>query len=74
MGVNATVGCGVWLKFSVLVGLGVLMCFEFAVHQTAVFLVCGEPHSEDITGHLKTNVVLCFGLVECVDGAQCLCD
>jgi hypothetical protein len=75
MGVNATMGCGVWLKISAQVGLGVLLCcFEFAVHQTAVFLVCDEPHSEYITGHLNTNVGLHFGLVECVNGAQCLCD
>jgi len=37
MGVNATMRCGIWLKISAQVGLGVLICcFEFAVHQIAV--------------------------------------
>jgi len=63
-------GCGVRLKISVQGGLGVLICcFEFAVHQTAIFLVYGELHCEDVTGHLNTNVGLHFGLVECIDGA-----
>lgn len=70
MGVNAIMGCGVWLKISAQVGLDVLICcFEFAVHQN-----CGELHCEDITGHLNKNVGLHFDLVECIDGAQCLCD
>jgi hypothetical protein len=75
MGVNATMGCGVWLNIPARVGLGVLICcFEFAVHQTAILLVCGELHCEDITGHLNKNVGLHFGLVEFIDGAECLCD
>jgi len=70
VGVNTTMGCGVWLKLSVQGGLGVLICcFEFAVHQIATFLVCGELHCEDIAGHLSKNVGLHFGLVECIDGA-----
>jgi hypothetical protein len=46
-------GCVVWLNISAQVGLGVLIrCFEFEVHQTAIFLVCGELHCEDITGDI----------------------
>jgi hypothetical protein len=74
-GVNATMDRVVWLNISAQVGPGVLICcFEFTVHQTAIFVVCGELHCKDITGHLNTNVGLHFGLVECIDGAQCLCD
>jgi hypothetical protein len=77
MGADAVVECGVWLKLAAEVGPSVPIpcCVEFAMHQTVIFLVVyGELHHEDLLGHLSKNVGLQFGHVECILGAQCLCD